>query len=152
MRTMDRFFEDYEVGEVRHTLSRQITEADVVLHAGQTGDFFPHHMDERWCIEEAGLPGRIAHGTLVISIAVGMTAGDVNPQAMSYGYDRIRFIKPVYLGDSITVQTEIIKIADHPRRPDLGRVDEQVTVTNHDGDTVLSLVHLYVVNKRGEPT
>ena len=105
-----------------------------------------------WCIEEAGLRGRIAHGTLIISIAVGMTAGDVNPQAMSYGYDRIRFIKPVYLGDSITVQTEIIKIADHPRRPDLGRVDEQVTVTNHDGDTVLSLVHLYVVNKRGEPT
>ncbi|WP_147915617.1 MaoC family dehydratase [Ruania zhangjianzhongii] len=152
MQVVDRYLEDYRLGEERRTLGRQITEADVVLHAGQTGDFFPHHMDERWCIEEAGLPGRIAHGTLIISIAVGMTAGDVNPQAMSYGYDRIRFIKPVYLGDSITVRAEITEIADHPRRPELGRVDEQVTVTNSDGDIVLSLVHLYVVNKRGERT
>ena len=150
MQVVDRYLEDYEVGEVRHTLSRQITEADVVLHAGQTGDFFPHHMDERWARQEAGLPGRIAHGTLVIAIAVGMTAGDINPQAMSYGYDRIRFIKPVLLGDSITVRAEITTITDHPRRPHLGRVDEQVTVINQDGDTVLSLIHLYVVNKRGD--
>jgi acyl dehydratase len=147
MQVVDRYLEDYEVGEVRRTLGRQITEADVVLHAGQTGDFFPHHMDERWAVE-AGLGGRIAHGTLIVSIAVGMTAGDVNPQAMSYGYDRIRFIKPVFLGDSITVQAEIVEVTDHPRRPELGRVDEHVTVTNQDGDTVLSLVHLYVVNKR----
>lgn len=147
MQVVDRYLEEYEVGEVRRTLGRQITEADVVLHAGQTGDFFPHHMDERWAVA-AGLGGRIAHGTLIVSIAVGMTAGDVNPQAMSYGYDRIRFIKPVYLGDSITVQAEIVEVTDHPRRPELGRVDERVTVTNQDGDTVLSLVHLYVVNKR----
>ncbi|WP_154792538.1 MaoC family dehydratase [Occultella kanbiaonis] len=150
MQVVDRYLEEYAVGEVRRTLGRTITEADVVLHAGQTGDFFPHHMDERWCVQEAGLAGRIAHGTLILSVAVGMTAGDVNPQAMSYGYDRIRFIKPVFLGDTITVEAEIVEVADHPRRPELGRVDERVTVTNHDGDTVLSLVHLYVVNKRGE--
>lgn len=147
MQVVDRYLEDYAVGEVRTTLSRQITEADVVLHAGQSGDFFPHHMDERWA-REAGLGGRIAHGTLIIAIAVGMTAGDVNPQAMSYGYDRIRFIKPVHIGDSLTVRAEITSVTDHPRRPELGRVDEHVTVTNQDGDTVLSLIHLYVVNKR----
>ena len=150
MLVVDRYLEDYVAGEVRHTLGRTVTEADVVLHAGQTGDFFPHHMDENWCVYEAGLAGRIAHGTLVIAIAVGMTAGDVNPQAMSYGYDRIRFIKPVFLGDTITVEAEITTITDHPRRPELGRVDEQVRVNNQHGDIVLSLVHLYVVNKRGE--
>ncbi|WP_460798861.1 MaoC family dehydratase [Microbacterium sp. GXF0217] len=144
----DRYLEDYDLGEVRRTLGRTITETDVVLHAGQTGDFFPHHMDENWCAGEAGLGGRIAHGTLIIAIAVGMTAGDVNPQAMSYGYDRIRFVKPVFLGDTITVEAEIVAAADHPRRPELGRVDEQVTVRNQHGDVVLSLVHLYVVNKR----
>ena len=151
MLVVDRYLEDYAPGEVRRTLGRTITETDVVLHAGQTGDFFPHHMDESWCVNEAGLAGRIAHGTLIIAIAVGMTAGDVNPQAMSYGYDRIRFVKPVFLGDTITVEAEVTAIADHPRRAGLGRVDEQVTVTNQHGDVVLSLVHLYVVNKRGEP-
>ncbi|MFB7251294.1 MaoC family dehydratase [Microbacterium sp. NPDC056234] len=150
MLVIDRYLEDYATGEVRRTLGRTITETDVVLHAGQTGDFFPHHMDENWCVNEAGLAGRIAHGTLVIAIAVGMTAGDVNPQAMSYGYDRIRFVKPVFLGDTITVEAEITTIADHPRRSELGRVDEQVRVTNQHGEVVLSLVHLYVVNKRGE--
>ncbi|WP_159618462.1 MaoC family dehydratase [Ruania rhizosphaerae] len=149
MQVIDRYFEDFAVGEVRRTLGRTVTEADVVLHAGQSGDFFPHHMDERWCVEEAGLGGRIAHGTLIITIAVGMTAGDVNPQAMSYGYDRIRFITPVLIGDTITVTAEITEVTDHPRRPELGRVDELVTVTNQRGDTVLSLVHLYVVTKRG---
>ncbi|GAA5204696.1 MaoC family dehydratase [Microbacterium jejuense] len=149
MQVVDRYFEDFTAGEVRHTLGRTITEADVVLHAGQTGDFFPHHMDEHWCVHEAGLGGRIAHGTLIIAIAVGMTAGDVNPQAMSYGYDRIRFIKPVFLGDTIRVKAEVVGVADHPRRAELGRVDERVSVTNQHGETVLSLVHLYVVNKRG---
>ena len=134
MLVVDRYLEDYAPGEVRRTLGRTITETDVVLHAGQTGDFFPHHMDESWCVNEAGLAGRI-----------------VNPQAMSYGYDRIRFVKPVFLGDTITVEAEVTAIADHPRRAGLGRVDEQVTVTNQHGDVVLSLVHLYVVNKRGEP-
>lgn len=147
MQIVDRYFEDYAVGETRRTLGRTITEADVVLHAGQTGDYFPHHMDEPWC-QAQGLGGRIAHGTLIVSVAVGMTAGDVNPQAMSYGYDRIRFVKPVHLGDTITVEAQIVAAEDHPRRPELGRVDEQVTVRNHDGDTVLSLVHLYVVKKR----
>ena len=144
----DRYVEEFEVGETRRTLGRTITEADVVIHAGQTGDFFPHHMDENWCVNGAGLAGRIAHGTLIMSIAVGMTAGDVNPQAMSYGYDRIRFIAPVYLGDTITVEAEIVAVEDHPRRAELGRVDERVTVFNQDGKVVLSLVHLYVVNRR----
>jgi acyl dehydratase len=148
MQIADRFFEDYEVGEARQTLGRTITESDVVLHAGQTGDFYPHHMDAEWTATQP-FGGRIAHGTLILSVAVGMTAGDVNPQAMSYGYDRIRFIRPVLLGDTIKVRAEITDKADHPKRQDAGRVDELVTVTNQRDEVVLSLVHLYLVNKRG---
>ena len=48
MQFQERFFEDYTVGEERTTLGRTITEADIVLHAGQTGDFYPHHMDAEW--------------------------------------------------------------------------------------------------------
>lgn len=148
MITADRWFEDYEVGERRTTVGRTITEADIVIHAGQTGDFFPHHMDAEWAAAQP-MGARIAHGTLVLSVAVGMTAGDINPQSMSYGYDRIRFVKPVLIGDTITVAAEIVGKRDHAKRPDeLGYVDELVTVLNQRGETVLVLTHLYLVNKR----
>ena len=48
MNTLDRWFEDYQLGEIRLSTGRTITETDIVLHAGQTGDFFPHHMDAEW--------------------------------------------------------------------------------------------------------
>jgi acyl dehydratase len=149
MRTQDRWFEDYEIGETRTSVGRTVTEADIVLHAGQTGDFFPHHMDAEWMkTQPAGQ--RIAHGTLVLSMAVGMTAGDINPQSMSYGYDKIRFIKPVFIGDTITVTAEITEKSDHKRMADThGYVHELVTVTNQHGETVMVLTHLYLTNKRG---
>ncbi len=148
MKTQDRWFEDYEIGEARTTVGRTITEADIVLHAGQTGDFFPHHMDAEWMkTQPAGQ--RIAHGTLILSVAVGMTAGDINPQSMSYGYDKIRFIKPVFIGDTITVRAEITEKSDHKRMPQThGYVHELVTVVNQHDETVLVLTHLYLVNKK----
>ena len=148
MLTRERWWEDHEVGERRQTVGRTVTEADVVIHAGQTGDFFPHHLDAEWCATQP-FRRRMAHGTLLVSLAVGMTAGDINPQAMSYGYDRIRFVRPVHLDDTITVAAEIVAMADHKREPELrGTLEELVTVTNQHGQTVLVLTHLYVVNKR----
>ncbi|RFA10807.1 dehydratase [Subtercola boreus] len=148
MQTIDRYFEDYGLGEVRRSVGRTITEADIVLHAGQTGDFFPHHMDAEWTATQP-FGQRIAHGTLILSVAVGMTAGDINPQSMSYGYDRIRFIEPVFIGDTITVEASIAEKADHPKRPlTHGYLHEKVTVTNQRGAVVLVLTHLYLVNRR----
>ncbi len=148
MLTEDRWYEDYEVGETRTSVGRTITETDIVLHAGQTGDFFPHHMDAEWTATQP-MGQRIAHGTLILSVAVGMTAGDINPQSMSYGYDRIRFIKPVFIGDTITVTAEISEKADHPKRPEqFGYLHELVTVTNQRAETVMVLTHLYQVKKR----
>lgn len=143
----EKYFEDYVIGSSRCTTGRTVTETDIVLHAGQTGDFFPHHMDREWCATQP-FGHRIAHGTLVLSMAVGMTAGTINPRAMSYGYDKIRFVKPVFIDDTITVTAEITALHDHPRNAGLGRVDELVTVVNQHGDVVLSLVHLYVVERR----
>ena len=141
-------FEDYEVGSTRTSFGRTITEADIVAHAGQTGDFFPHHMDAEWCkIQPFG--ARMAHGTLVLSVSVGMLAGEINESAMSYGYDQVRFIAPVFIGDTITSKAEIIAKREHAKKPEeFGMVDEQVSVINQRGETVVAFIHLYLVNRR----
>ena len=141
------FFEDYTVGATRETLGRTITETDIVLHAGQTGDFYPHHMDAEWC-KTQDFKQRIAHGTLIFSVAVGMTAGAINPEAFSYGYDRLRFIKPVSIGDTIHVRVSIKEKREH-KKPTHGVVSELVEVLNQKNETVLACEHLLLVKKKG---
>lgn len=141
------FFEDYKLGLVRETLGRTITESDIVIHAGQTGDFYPHHMDAEWCKDQE-FGQRVAHGTLTFSIAVGMTAGEVNPEAFSYGYDRLRFIKPVFIGDTIRNRVTIKDKRDHPKRANHGVVSELCEVFNQEQELVLVCEHLILVKKR----
>jgi len=64
---IQQYWEDYEIGSSRVSSGRTITEADIVLHAGQTGDFYPHHMDAEWCKTQA-FGARVAHGTLILSV------------------------------------------------------------------------------------
>jgi acyl dehydratase len=145
---MKEFFEDYVIGSNRTSTGRTITEADIVLHAGQTGDFYPHHMDAEWCATQP-FGQRMAHGTLILSVAVGALAGEINDEAMSYGYDKVRFIAPVFIGDTITSHAEITEKREHAKRPDdFGIVDEKVTVTNQRGETVIAFVHVYLVNRK----
>lgn len=143
----EQFFEDYEIGASRRSFGRTITEADIVMHAGQTGDFFPHHMDKEWCATQ-DFGQRIAHGTLVFSVGIGMTASTINPRSMSYGYDRLRFVRPVFIGDTITVKTTISEKRDHPKRKTHGYVHEAVEMTKQDGTVVLVCDHLYLVERR----
>lgn len=145
--TEERYFEEYVIGSARETTGRTITETDIVLHAGQTGDFFPHHMDAAWCATQ-DFGQRIAHGTLVFSVAIGMTASTINPHAMSYGYDRLRFVQPVFIGDTLRVRAEITECRPHPKRASHGVAVETVTVRNQRGDTVLVCEHLYLVKRR----
>ena len=142
-----RHFEDFSVGETRTTSGRTITETDFVVHAGHTGDFFPHHMDAQWC-KTQDIGQRIAHGTMVFSIGIGLTATTINPHAMSYGYDRLRFIRPVHIGDTITTVTRIADKRDHPKRAAQGVVTEAVDIRNQRGETVLACEHLYLVARR----
>ena len=145
--TGEMFFEDFVAGTQRETLGRTITETDVVMHAGQTGDFYPHHMDAEWCRTQP-FGQRMAHGTLVFSIAVGMTAGAINPRAMSYGYDRLRFVRPVFLNDTIHVRVSIKEMREDARRPAHGIVVETLEALNQRGETVLVAEHLLLVERR----
>ena len=141
-----RYFEEYEAGTVRETLGRTITETDVVLHAGQSGDFYPHHMDAEWCKSQE-FKQRVAHGTLVFTIAIGLTASEVNPEAFSYGYDRLRFIKPVFIGDTLHAKVAVKEKHAALKRPDHGMVVEQVEAINQRQETVLACEHLLMVKK-----
>ena len=141
------YFEDYQPGPARESTGRTITEADVVLHAGQTGDFYPHHMDADWCSRQP-FGQRIAHGTLIFSVGVGLTAGAINPRAMSYGYDRLRFVRPVFLGDTIRARVAIKETRADPKRKTHGIVVEALEVLNQRGETVLVAEHLLLVDRR----
>ncbi|MEM7734486.1 MAG: MaoC family dehydratase [Deinococcota bacterium] len=147
MNIKQEYFEDYTIGYSRETLGRTITETDIVMHAGQTGDFFPHHMDEEWC-KTQDFKRRIAHGTLVLSVAIGMTAEDINPVAFSYGYDRVRFIKPVFIGDTLRVKASIQDKRDYPKNAKFGYVVERIEVFNQEDVTVLVCDHLYLVERQ----
>ncbi|MGN6536252.1 MAG: MaoC/PaaZ C-terminal domain-containing protein [Mesorhizobium sp.] len=144
------YFEDYEIGALRKTSGRTITETDFVVHAGHTGDFFPHHMDSEF-MKATPFGQRIAHGTLVFSVGVGLTASVINPVAFSYGYDRLRFIKPVFIGDTIHTRTTIAAKEDDPKRAGSGRVIEHVEVVNQHGEVVLAADHIYIVERRTKP-
>lgn len=141
------YFEDYEIGSSRTTYGRTITETDFVVHAGHTGDFFPHHMDAEFMKTQA-FGQRIAHGTMVFSIGVGLTASIINPVAFSYGYDRMRFVRPVFIGDTIHTRTTILTKEDDPKRSTMGRVVERTEVINQKNDVVLVADHIYIVERK----
>lgn len=145
-----KYFEEYEVGTIRESLGRTVTETDIVLHAGQSGDFYPHHMDAEWCKGQE-FKQRVAHGTLVLTIAVGLTASAVNPEAFTYGYDRLRFIKPVFIGDTLRARVTLKEKRDFPKRPDYGIVVELVEALNQRQQVVLACEHLLMVKRQTTP-
>ncbi len=147
MHVKEQHFEDYEVGAVRETNGRTITETDFVVHAGHTGDFFPHHMDEEWC---KGQPfgQRIAHGTMTFAIGIGLTATEINPAAFTYGYERLRFPRPVHIGDTIRTRVTLASKNDDPKRADHGRVIERCEVLNQRDEVVLACDHVLLAKRR----
>lgn len=136
------------LGESRESLGRTVTETDFVIHAGHTGDYFPHHMDAEWCKTQP-FKQRIAHGTLIFSIAIGQTALEINPEAFSKGYDRLRFVKPVFIGDTIRTKVTITEKADD-KRPEYGKVVEHVEVFNQRNELVLVCDHILLARKGNE--
>ena len=144
--TIKKYFEDFELNEGRTTAKRKIIGADIDLHAAESGDYFPHHMDAEWCATQP-FKKRIAHGTLILTIAIGLTADVINEMAMTYGFDRIRFIQPVFIDDTIYVVTRIKEKKNH-KKPGYGLVAEQVETYNQNNELVMVCEHIYLANKK----
>jgi acyl dehydratase len=79
-------------------------------------------------------------------VTVGLTAGEINPDAFSYGYDRVRFTKPVFIGDTLNARATVKEKRDH-KRPGFGIVVEVVEALNQRGETVLACAHLLLVKR-----
>jgi acyl dehydratase len=145
--TKIEYFEDYVVDAQRLTSARTITETDVVIHAGHSGDYFPHHVDAEFA-RSTPFGQRIAHGTMTFAIGVGLTATQINPAAFTYGYDRLRFPKPVFIGDTIHTRVTIKEKKDEPNRPGYGRVVEACEVLNQRDEVVMYCEHILLASKR----
>ena len=90
---------------------------------------------------------RIAHGTLTLSIAMGLkftTDGVSGANRISYGYDRVRYRGPVFIGDTIHVEVEVTKSEMEERHNNRRRIVESMNVLNQRGETVLSVDHILV--------
>jgi 3-hydroxybutyryl-CoA dehydratase len=123
--------------------SKTVSESDVYLFAGITGDFAPNHVDEAYMAKTV-YGKRIAHGALLVGymsrtstmIMEGKPAAD-GAVPVSLGYDRIRFLAPVFLGDTITVSYEVTKVDEVKRR-----TSAKVEVTKQDGTLCAVAEHI----------
>ena len=104
MHPFRKYFDELEIGDTLITDRRTITEADVVKFADLTGDFFYAHMDDM-AARESIFEKRVAHGYFVLSAAAGLFVDPApGPVLANYGLDNLRFVKPVYPGDTIRVR------------------------------------------------
>ena len=142
-----RYSGEFEVGETRETFGRTITETDFVVHAGHTGDFFPHHMDAEF-MKRSTFGQRIAHGTMTFAIGIGLTAREINPAAFTYGYERLCFPKPAFIGDTILTRITISSKQVDEKRPGHGRIVEKCEVLNQRGEAVMACEHIFLVQMR----
>jgi acyl dehydratase len=130
--------DDVPVG-LRTTISKTVSESDVYLFAGITGDAHPNHVDEEYC-RRTSLGHRVAHGALIVgytSAASTRILEDFDRPLVSAGYDRIRFLKPVYLGDTITITYEITGV-ERERERTIATVE----VRNQRDELVAVLTHI----------
>jgi 3-hydroxybutyryl-CoA dehydratase len=142
------YFEDFTIGAEWGTRSRTITEADIVQFAALTGDFTYLHTDAE---RAAGSPfgERIAHGALIFSYSIGLiTQLNLTEESVLafYGLDRLRFVRPVKIGDTITVERKVTEI--RPKPPGRGVVTFETAVLNQRGETVVAYADKVLLRTR----
>jgi len=144
-----RYYEDFGVGEVyKHPYGRTVTETDDVWFTNITMNVNPMHFNEAYAAEtEFG--ERLVNGTFVIALAVGMSVVDVSMNATAnLGYDDIRHHAPVFHGDTLFAESEVLSKRESESRDGVGMVTTELRTYNQDNDLVLSLERTPMVLKR----
>ncbi|WP_144799864.1 MaoC family dehydratase [Halorubrum depositum] len=144
-----RYYEDFAVGDVyKHPYGRTVTETDNVWFTNLTMNVNPMHFNEAYAAEtEFG--ERLVDGTFVIALAVGMSVVDVSANATAnLGYDEIRHHAPVFHGDTLFAESEVLDKRESDSRDHVGIVTTELRAYNQDDELVLSLERTPMVLKR----
>ncbi len=144
---MALYFEDFEIGHVSRSRGRTITEADIVNFAGLSGDFVELHTNEEFA-KTGPFGRRIAHGLLILSISSGLMVqmGQTTDTVVAfYGIDRLRFVRPTFIGDTVRVEKTVVGRQDKEKG---GVITFETSVLNQNHEPVLVYTDKLMVRRR----
>lgn len=137
--TMGNFYEDFEIGqEIRHALSKTIFESDNNLFCLLTMNSHPVHINEDYAGKQQH--GKIlVVGTLVFSLVVGLTVGDISGEAIAnLDYENIKHLAPTFLGDTIYARSVVLDKRRSKSKQDRGIIYVETVGYNQKGESVIS--------------
>ena len=132
------YFEEFETGQKVVSLGRTITESDIVWFAGLSGDYTQIHTDSQFA-QNSPFGRRVAHGLLVMSIASGLAARTGVLEGTVLLFREItnwKFVKPVFIGDTVHVEMEVVEMKEM-RRIGGGAVVIELRIVNQEGEVVM---------------
>ena len=144
------YFEEFTVGQVfRHQPGRTVTEADNVLFTTMTMNPQPLHLDAAFA-SQTEFGQRLVNSLLTLGIAVGLSVGDttLGTTVANLGFDKIEFPKPVFHGDTLYVETEIVDKRESRSRPDAGVVFFEHRATNQREELVARIRRAGLMRKK----
>ncbi len=145
-----RYFDDFEVGDVyEHRPGRTITEADNTWFTLLTMNQHPLHFDAAYAAKsEFGRP--VVNSALTLAIVTGMTVSDVSQKAIAnLAWDKIRLTAPVFAGDTLYAESEVLSKRESKSRPNQGIVTVKTTGKKADGTEFMTYERTVLVPKRG---
>jgi len=141
----ERYFEEIAEDESATIEGmRTVTEADVVNFAGVSGDFSPLHTSKEYARNSA-YSRRVPHGNLIFAITEGIAVEPNRKAIASYGHDNLRYVNSAAIGDTLTVQRDVIGKEDYS--DDAGKITYKYETLNQDGKTLLVDHHDLLVEK-----
>lgn len=144
------YFEEFTVGQVfKHQPGRTVTEADNVLFTTMTMNPQPLHLDAAFA-SQTEFGQRLVNSLLTLGIAVGLSVGDttLGTTVANLGFDKIEFPQPVFHGDTLYVETEIVDKRESRSRPDAGVVFFEHRATNQREELVARIRRAGLMRKK----
>ena len=135
------YYEEFSVGQIfEHPIRRTVTETDNVLFTAMTHNPARLHLDEEYMKNETDFGARIVNSMFTLALMVGVSVHEttLGTTVANLGMDDVRFPKPVFHGDTINVQTEILEKRDSKSRPNNGILLFQHRAYNQKGELVAS--------------
>jgi acyl dehydratase len=144
-----RCYEDFETGMIlRHPLGRTVTPTDNAWFTLLTVNTNPIHFDAHYAAQtEFGKP--LVNSTFTLALVTGLSVADVSQNAVNLGWDEVRMPAPVFEGDTIYAQTEVLSKRESNSRPNMGLVKIKTTGFKQDGTVVMEFRRTILVYKRG---